>query len=71
MTTEIEAKPVEEIGISNRIRLCLYRAGIMTIGDLMKADPYDLLRARNLGPKGRKEIREKATIYGLKLDNIP
>lgn len=50
--------------ISIRAQNCLLRAGIRTIGDVVKMSEEDLMNVRNLGRKCHDEIKERFAPYG-------
>ena len=57
---------IDEINFSVRSMNALRRAGIFTIGDLIKALSGDeLIKVRNLGKKSLNEIKTKLLIYGF------
>lgn len=58
---------IDEINFSVRSMNALRRAGIFTIGDLIKALSGDeLIKVRNLGKKSLNEIKTKILAYGCK-----
>ena len=57
---------IDEINFSVRSMNALRRAGIFTIGDLIKALSGDeLIKIRNLGKKSLNEIKTKILAYGF------
>lgn len=59
------AMTIDEINFSVRSTNALRRAGIFTIGDLIKALSGDeLIKVRNLGKKSLNEIKTKMLVYG-------
>ena len=50
--------------ISARAQNCLLRAGIRTIGDVVKMSEDDLMKVRNLGRKYSDEVKERFAPYG-------
>lgn len=50
--------------ISTRAQNCLLRAGIRTIGDVVKMSEDDLMKVRNLGRKCSDEVKERFAPYG-------
>ena len=57
---------IDEINFSVRSMNALRRAGIFTIGDLIKALSGDeLIKVRNLGKKSLNEIKTKMLAYGF------
>ena len=50
---------IDELELSVRAYNCLRRAGINTIGDLLKMSADDLLRVRNLGRKTTEEVKNR------------
>lgn len=65
-TTSACAMTIDEINFSVRSMNALRRAGIFTIGDLIKALSGDeLIKVRNLGKKSLNEIKTKLLVYGF------
>jgi DNA-directed RNA polymerase subunit alpha len=64
---ELLGKPVTELNLSVRPRLCLERLGINTLGELVQRTGAELLEAKNFGAPSLAEIREKLARYGLSL----
>ncbi len=56
---------VEDLEFSVRSFNCLRRAGIDTLGDLVRYTEDEMLRIRNLGQKSFVEIKEKLATMGL------
>lgn len=57
---------IDEINFSVRSMNALRRAGIFTIGDLIKAlSGDDLIKVRNLGKRSLNEIKTKILAYGF------
>ena len=76
--TEVQAKTlrllkhvgafgIEEYSFSARIAKCLQLAGITTVDQLAQKTETDLLRIRNLGKTGIKEIKDILSYYGYSL----
>ena len=60
------AMTIDEINFSVRSMNALRRAGIFTIGDLIKELSGDeLIKVRNLGKKSLNEIKTKMLAYGF------
>lgn len=59
LVLSIEKLPIEELQLNVRARHCLLRAGIETIGDLMRYTDNDLLQIHYLGYGTLNEIRDK------------
>lgn len=55
---------IEDIGLSRRAYTCLKRAGVNTIGDILKYDPYKLAKINNLGKKTYEEIIDVLASFG-------
>lgn len=49
---------IDKCGFSISTYNCLTRAGISTVGELLKLSKEDLLRVKNLGKKGIEEIEK-------------
>lgn len=61
------ARPVSDLNLSVRARKCMNRLGIQTIGELVRRTADELLECKNFGVTSLKEIREKLTVYNIKL----
>lgn len=59
LVTSLEALPLAELKLSVRASNCLYRAGLVTIGDLMRYSDKELLDIPCLGFGILNEIRDK------------
>jgi DNA-directed RNA polymerase subunit alpha len=64
---QLLGKPVSELGLSVRPRICLERLGINTLGELVQRSAAELLEAPNFGILSLAEVREKLARYGLSL----
>ena len=62
-------KPIIDLELSVRSYNCLKRAGINTIGDLIKMTPEELVNVRNLGKKSLDEIMLKLADLGHPLSD--
>ncbi|NLE39659.1 MAG: tetratricopeptide repeat protein [Pirellulaceae bacterium] len=60
-------QPVADLNLSVRARKCMIRLGITTIGELVRRSGDDLLECKNFGVTSLNEVREKLTVYALKL----
>jgi len=60
-------KTLEDLDVTVRSYNCLKRAGINTVGDLVKMSEEDLCHIRNMGRKCVEEIVEKLDGLGLEL----
>lgn len=60
-------RPVTDLNLSVRARKCLNRKNIQTIGELVRLTADELLDCKNFGVTSLKEIREKLTLFGIKL----
>ncbi|WP_078598641.1 DNA-directed RNA polymerase subunit alpha C-terminal domain-containing protein [Evansella clarkii] len=58
-------KHVGDLNLSTRTYNCLARAGILTIGDLIRTPEEQLVRMRSIGEKSLKEIKSKIRAYIL------
>jgi DNA-directed RNA polymerase subunit alpha len=70
LTAEEQAvlsRPISDLNLSVRARKCMVRLGITTIGELVRKTGDDLLECKNFGVTSLNEVREKLTMYGLKL----
>ncbi|MBE3576762.1 MAG: DNA-directed RNA polymerase subunit alpha [Limnochordales bacterium] len=61
------AQPIEELDLSVRSYNCLKRAGIDTIGELVRKTEEDMMKVRNMGKKSLQEVKEKLAKLGLSL----
>lgn len=60
---------IEEMNLSIRAYNCLHRAGIRHASNLAQMTWEDLMKVRNLGKKGAKEVVSKLGIAGFSLKN--
>ncbi|HKM16982.1 MAG: DNA-directed RNA polymerase subunit alpha [Firmicutes bacterium] len=58
---------IEELDLSVRSYNCLKRAGINTIGELVRKTEEDMMKVRNLGKKSLQEVKDKLGALGLSL----
>lgn len=58
---------IEELDLSVRSFNCLKRAGINTVGDLVKMTESEMIKVRNLGRKSLEEVLYKLDSLGLSL----
>lgn len=58
---------VEELDLSVRAYNCLKRAGINTVGELIRRTEEDMMKVRNLGKKSLQEVKDKLAALGLSL----
>jgi len=61
------AMPIEDLDLSVRPYNCLKRAGIHTVGDLIKKTEDEVVAVKNFGRKSLDEVKEKLTAHGLSL----
>ncbi|MDR1958519.1 MAG: tetratricopeptide repeat protein [Planctomycetaceae bacterium] len=61
------ARPINDLNLSVRARKCMNRLGIQTVGELVRRTADELLECKNFGVTSLKEIREKLTVYNIKL----
>jgi DNA-directed RNA polymerase subunit alpha len=59
--------PVAELELSVRSRNCLAKAGVKTVGDLIRKTRRGLLETRGLGRLSLREIEERLREEGLTL----
>ena len=62
---EFQDLPVEDLDLSVRSFNCLKRAGIQTVGELVKKTEDEMMKVRNLGKKSLKEVKDKLEERGL------
>ena len=66
--TKLFEKPIEEMELSVRSYNCLKRAGIETVGDLVKKTKGEMMKVRNMGAKSMEEVIAKLESYGIVLE---
>lgn len=54
-----DAISIDDLDLSVRSNNCLRRAGINTVGDLIRKTEEDMMKIRNLGKKSLEEIKKK------------
>ncbi len=59
--------PIEELDLSVRPYNCLKRAGMHTVGDLIRKTEDEVVAVKNFGRKSLDEVREKLTLHGFSL----
>lgn len=64
---ELLDAPTRVIGLSVRVRKCMARLGITTVGELIQRTGDELLECRNFGVTSLNEVRDKLSVHGLKL----
>ena len=69
-SVKIRDMRIDEMDISVRAYNCLYRAGIRTVGDIMKMSRTDFERVRNLGRKSATEIVEYLCSLGCEAEHL-
>jgi len=58
---------IEELDLSVRSYNCLKRAGINTVGELVRKPEEEMMKVRNLGKKSLEEVQNKLGELGLSL----
>ena len=58
---------IEELDLSVRSYNCLKRAGINTVGELVRKTEEEMMKVRNLGKKSLEEVENKLKELGLSL----
>jgi DNA-directed RNA polymerase subunit alpha len=61
---EVMNRPLVELGLSPRVLNALRSRQIERVGQVLTADPDQLLSIRNFGPRSLTELREKLAEYG-------
>jgi DNA-directed RNA polymerase subunit alpha len=61
------AMPIEDLDLSVRPYNCLKRAGLHTVGDLIKKTEDEVVAVKNFGRKSLDEVKEKLAAHGLTL----
>ncbi len=64
---EILSMSVESLEFATRVRKCLERLGIQTLGDLIEHTEKDLLGCPNFGDTSLQEVKDKLAELGLSL----
>jgi DNA-directed RNA polymerase subunit alpha len=65
ISSEIDNRTIDDLGLSTRTYNSLRRAGITSVGQLLALGERDLQAIRNLGPRSVDEIRERLGTLGL------
>jgi DNA-directed RNA polymerase subunit alpha len=60
-------RPISDLNLSVRARKCMVRLRMNTIGELIRRTGDDLLESKNFGVTSLNEVREKLTLFDLKL----
>jgi DNA-directed RNA polymerase subunit alpha len=66
-TAKLMSMPIEDLELSVRPYNCLKRAGIHTVGDLVKKTEDEVVAVKNFGRKSLDEVKEKLAAHGLSL----
>ncbi|MCL6640800.1 MAG: DNA-directed RNA polymerase subunit alpha [Candidatus Rokubacteria bacterium] len=66
-TAKLMSMPIEDLDLSVRPYNCLKRAGIHTVGDLVKKTEDEVVAVKNFGRKSLDEVKEKLAAHGLSL----
>jgi DNA-directed RNA polymerase subunit alpha len=61
---------IEELDLSVRSYNCLKRAGINTVGELVRKTEDEMMKVRNLGKKSLEEVEHKLTELGFSFNKI-
>ena len=67
---ELLNKTVEDFEMSVRVKKCLHRLNIHTIGDIVSRTEAELLGCKNFGVTSLNEIKQKLTTLGLSLRSL-
>jgi DNA-directed RNA polymerase subunit alpha len=59
---------IEELDLSVRSYNCLKRAGINTVGELVRKSEDEMMKVRNLGKKSLEEVEQKLEELGFSFD---
>ena len=65
-SSELDAR-IEDLGLTERARNCLKRAGINSIGELVACSSKDLLSITNFGQTSLKDVNDRLDERGLAL----
>ncbi len=60
-------RPVTDLNLSVRARKCMARLNLQSISELVRKTADELLECKNFGVTSLKEIRERLSVYNLKL----
>jgi len=63
-SSDLLNKPLLDIGLSPRVLNALRSRQIERVGQVLTADPEQLLSIRNFGPRSLTELREKLAEFG-------
>jgi DNA-directed RNA polymerase subunit alpha len=58
---------IEDLDLSVRSYNCLKRAGINTVGELVRKTEEEMMKVRNLGKKSFEEVERKLKELGFSL----
>ena len=58
---------ISDLHLSHRVRKCLHRLDVQTIGNLTQKSADDLLEVKNFGVRGLQEIRDILASFSLRL----
>jgi len=58
---------IEDLDLSVRSYNCLKRAGINTVGELVRKTEEEMMKVRNLGKKSFEEVEQKLSELGFSL----
>jgi len=64
---KLMSMPIDDLDLSVRPYNCLKRAGIHTVGDLIKKTEDEVVAVKNFGRKSLDEVKEKLAAHGLTL----
>ena len=67
---ELLNKTVEDFEMSVRVKKCLQRLNIHTIGDIVSRTEAELLGCKNFGVTSLNEIKQKLSALGLSLRSL-
>ena len=59
----IKLLSIDDIGLSNRSRNALRRAGVHNVGDMLECTEENLCKIRNIGIRSIAEIMEKSKCF--------
>jgi DNA-directed RNA polymerase subunit alpha len=68
LAPEIDNRPLSELGLSPRVLNALRSRQIERVGQVLAADPDQLLSIRNFGPRSLQELREQLEAHGYSMD---
>jgi DNA-directed RNA polymerase subunit alpha len=63
----LHERAITDLNLSVRARKCMVRLGISTVGELVRRTGDELLECKNFGVTSLNEVREKLSVFNIKL----